>query len=68
MVSFAVYSSLQTNKDVSLSDMAMENVEALASLKPNPLCPNGCLDIVDVFCLCNGPHQLREADWGDSDN
>lgn len=29
MVSFAAYSSLQTTEDVSLSDIAMENAEAL---------------------------------------
>lgn len=31
MVSFAAYSSLQSNEDASLTDMAMENAEALAS-------------------------------------
>lgn len=43
MASFAAYSSLQTNEDVLLSDMAMENVEALAAIDPviNPNCPNG---------------------------
>ena len=30
MVSFAAYSSLQSNEDASLTDMAMENAEALA--------------------------------------
>ena len=52
MVSFAAYSSLQNNEDVSLSDMAMENVEALAG-DINPECPNGCLDIEDDYCYCS---------------
>lgn len=41
MVSFAAYSSLQSNEDASLTDMAMENAEALAS-DEHP-CPWGCL-------------------------
>lgn len=54
MVSFAAYSSLKTNEDVSLSDLAMENAEALADDDINPLCPTGCLDKPADFCLCNG--------------
>ena len=61
MVSFAAYSSLQSNEDVSLTDMAMENVEALASVDPvNPECPWGCLAAYG-FCVCNGDHPLEEA-------
>ena len=62
MVSFAAYSSLQNNEDVSLSDMAMENVEALAG-DINPECPNGCLDIEDDYCYCYKPYSLKEASW-----
>ena len=64
MVSFAAYSSLQSNEEVSLSDMAMENVEALASVDPviNPECPNGCLTDPGS-CKCNGPHPFIEAIW-----
>ena len=40
MVSFAAYCSLQGNEDVSLSDLAIENAEALAD-DVNPLCPDG---------------------------
>lgn len=58
MVSFAAYSSLQSNEDASLTDMAMENAEALAS-DEHP-CPWGCLAKYG-FCVCNGDHPLEEA-------
>lgn len=58
MVSFAAYSSLQTNEEVSLSDLAMENAEALAQVE-DP-CPWGCLTSYG-FCVCNGDHPLEEA-------
>lgn len=53
MVSFAAYSSLQSNENVSFSELAMENAEALAD-DVNPMCPTGCLDKSGEFCLCNG--------------
>ena len=31
-----------SQKETSMSDLAMENVEALARGEENPLCPNGC--------------------------
>lgn len=58
MVSFAAYSSLQGNEDVSLSELVMENAEALATGE-NP-CEWGCLAEYG-FCVCNGDHPLREA-------
>ena len=54
MVSFAAYCSLQGNEEVSLSELAMENAEALAD-NVNPDCPNGCLDIEDDYCFCYMP-------------
>ena len=36
---YGVYTS---QKETSMSDLAMENVEALARGEENPLCPNGC--------------------------
>lgn len=58
MVSFAAYSSLQGNEDVPLSDLAMENAEALAG-DEHP-CPWGCLAKYG-FCVCYGDHPLKEA-------
>ncbi len=58
MVSFAAYSSLQSNENVSLSDMAMENAEALA--QDEDPCPWGCLAKYG-FCVCYGDHPLKEA-------
>ena len=36
---YGVYTS---QKETAMSDLAMENVEALARGEENPLCPNGC--------------------------
>ena len=58
MVSFAAYSSLQSNEDASLTDMAMENAEALAQ-DEHP-CLWGCLTEYG-FCVCYGDHPLKEA-------
>ena len=66
MVSFAAYSSLQSNEEVSLSELAMENAEALAG-DINPDCPNGCLTDPGS-CKCYGPHPYLEATWPDTDD
>ena len=58
MVSFVAYSSLQRNEEVSLSELAMENAEALAT-EENP-CEWGCLAEYG-FCVCNGDHPLKDA-------
>ena len=58
MVSFAAYSSLQSNENVSFSELAMENAEALATGE-DP-CPWGCLAEYG-FCVCYGDHPLKEA-------
>lgn len=67
MVSFAAYSSLQSNEDVSLSNLAMENAEALAD-EINPLCPDGCVDPKTKKCLCNGIYyKLTPFNWGEEE-
>lgn len=67
MVSFATYSSLQSNDDVSLSDLAMENAEALAG-DINPMCPDGCVDPIGSECLCNGTlHPWTPYKWKEED-
>ncbi|WP_019541473.1 NVEALA domain-containing protein [Proteiniphilum acetatigenes] len=46
--------------DANLSDLALNNVEALAQSE-NPLCPNGCYDN-GSGCYCNGWYPTyREA-------
>lgn len=60
MVSFAAYSSLQSNEDVSLSSLTIENAEALASDPDEDPCPWGCLAEYG-FCVCYGDHPLKEA-------
>ena len=54
IISFAAYSSFQNLEEkIVLSEMALENVEALAEEDDSP-CPTGCLDKPGDFCLCNG--------------
>ena len=50
----------QSNNDIQLSDLAVNNVEALASGEGD-LCPNGCMDN-GGGCHCNGWYpSYREA-------
>lgn len=51
---------IQSQKAEALSDLTMDNVEALASGE-NPFCPNGC-KLNGPGCLCDGwwPNE-REA-------
>lgn len=52
---FAGYNVYQNLKsDVTLSDLALANVEALADDEINPLCPNGCITKKPKGCYCNG--------------
>lgn len=53
IISFAAYNSFQNQEEIALSDMAMENIEALAEEDDSP-CPTGCLDKPADFCLCHG--------------
>ena len=66
MVSFAAYSSLQGNEEVSLSDMALENAEALAG-DINPECPDGCLTTIGR-CYCFEWYDLEKGKWPDTDD
>ena len=52
---------------MSLSDLAIENAEALAD-DVNPLCPDGCVDPKTKTCLCNGKlYKLTPFDWGEEE-
>ncbi len=46
-----------SQKSETLSEVALANVDALASV--NPLCPNGCLGNGDG-CYCNGWFETRK--------
>ena len=48
------------SNDYGLSDLALDNVEALASI--NPFCLNGCVDRSGE-CICYGSHPYDEAKW-----
>ena len=58
MLAMVAYASQANNEEAVLSDMAMENVEALATGE-DP-CSWGCLAAYG-FCVCNGDHPLKEA-------
>lgn len=65
IISFAAYSSFQNQEEkIVLSEMAMENAEALAAEDVNPECPNGCLENPGT-CKCYGPHPYEEKVWND---
>lgn len=59
-IGLAAYSLQPKSEKVALSEMAMENVEALAYI--NPECPNGCLT-TRGSCYCYGEHNYEEAKW-----
>ena len=51
----------QSKNEMALSDVALENVEALGQ-EINPECPNGCLAQCSIGCYCYGWHELyKEA-------
>lgn len=60
VIGLAAYSLQPKSEEVTLSEMAMENVEALAYI--NPECPNGCLT-TSGSCKCYGQHPYWEAEW-----
>lgn len=59
VVGYSVYAS---QKKVEMSDLAMANVEALASGEINPLCPNGCLT-TPGYCYCYISYPYQEGKW-----
>lgn len=53
----------QSNSEVTLSDLASENLEALADKKPNTDCENGCTSSGDG-CFCYEWYwHSKEASW-----
>jgi hypothetical protein len=44
----------QSKNEMALSDVALENVKALAKedSEPSPLCPNGCVSHNSASCFC----------------
>lgn len=66
MVALAAYASQVNGEETVLSDMALENAEALAG-DINPDCPNGCLTDPGS-CKCRGPQPYLEAEWPDEED
>lgn len=63
IMTLVAYASQVNNEEAELSDMALENAEALAE-DINPMCPDGCLD-PPGYCFCYGEYDLESYDWGD---
>lgn len=60
MAGYGVYT---TQTETNLSDLALDNVEALASGEENPMCPNGCVSD-GSGCLCHYWFPTyREYNW-----
>lgn len=53
----------QNKQNVNLSNLALENIDALARYEGNGItdCPNGCLTSSGI-CFCYGYHPYKEAD------
>jgi hypothetical protein len=47
---FTAYSSQKD--ELALSDVLLENIEALASGETNPFCENGCVNTEPTGCYC----------------
>jgi hypothetical protein len=55
----------QSENEVALSDLAKDNMEALAKTQINPECPNGCIG-GGPSCYCFRKYDgLAEYNWGD---
>lgn len=55
----------QNNNKVEMSDLTLENIEALASGEGGggmTDCPNGCLTYTGI-CFCYGYQPYEEAKW-----
>ena len=60
----AGYNIYQSQNTVSLSELALDNVEALANGEANPNCPNGCIAQEFEWCFCyTFIENAREARW-----
>ena len=64
IVFFAVVAAFSVNlksNEYGLSDVGINNAEALANMSPS--CPNGCVS-GNTGCYCNGPYSIyKEAKW-----
>ena len=60
----AGYNVYNSQEEVKLSEMALDNVEAIAQGEYNPMCPNGCVSNGNG-CACNGIYVAtwREYSW-----
>jgi len=64
MLALVTYASQANRTESNLSDVALENAEALAIDDPviNPDCPDGCLTTIGR-CYCREWHDLEKAKW-----
>ena len=65
VVAIAGWNYMNSENDVQMSDLTVDNIEALADGEGdvNPDCPNGCVSGGGgCFCHVNYP-QYKEASW-----
>lgn len=62
IMSLTFYNVFQNKADIYLSDLALENIEALAQSEINPDCSNGCLT-TSGFCYCYGWNFYKPGKW-----
>lgn len=63
IVAVAGYGMYENQLKENLSDVMLENVEALATDEYDPMCPNGCLSDGEG-CLCGIWHPTyKEKEW-----
>lgn len=64
LAAIAGYGVYTSQKSVTLSDLALANVEALARYEINPDCPNGCTKEDGSYCHCFKIYSnMREVHW-----
>ncbi len=57
------YNVYNSQNEVGLSDLALNNIEALARYEINPDCPNGCTSASST-CYCFKIYTgMREVHW-----
>ena len=63
IMALVAYASQASNEEAVLSDIALENAEALA-YHINPKCPDGCLE-PPGYCYRYKEYELEPFNWGD---
>ena len=64
LVTVAGYGVYASQKSDAMSDLMLDNGEALARYEVNPDCPNGCTSSLNSYCHCFKIYRdMREVHW-----